>query len=96
LSRLQQLGLPLPVTASLFANQGVVHYHLDTEFQRTATAPLMLLDNPRYGAVRAEYTEAFRRLDASSPDLKEALRRLFEVNEIAFKLLTKAEGKDPP
>jgi hypothetical protein len=74
-------------------NEGVVHYHLDAEFQRTANAPLMLLENPRYGAVRAEYLEAFKRLDASPPDMKEAVRRLFEANEIAFKLLIKAEGK---
>ena len=64
-----------------------VHYLVDEEFERNRLATVQHLDNPRYGAVRAEFESAYEKLSQVPPDTKEAIRAVFEAMEILTKLM---------
>ena len=62
-----------------------VHYFVDEEFERNRFSTLLVLDNPRYIAVRNAYDMAYQYLDAQPMDTKGAVRSIFEAIEILVK-----------
>jgi hypothetical protein len=65
-----------------------VHYFVDEEFERNRLSTLMSIESPRYSAVRAAFQAAHQKLEQVPPDLKGALRDLFESVETLTKLIS--------
>jgi hypothetical protein len=67
-------------------NNGVVHFAVDEEFERTRQGTLAGLSAPRYSAARGAFEHAYEVLAEQPPNGKLALRGVFEALEITFKL----------
>jgi len=64
----------------------VVHPFVDTEFAQNIAATLKGLSDPRLLAVKVEVERSLERLGGREPDLKAAVRSIFEAVEIYAKL----------
>jgi leucyl-tRNA synthetase len=62
-----------------------VHYLVDEQFQATRASILKVLEEPRYGGVRAAFEDAYKHFDRD--DTKAAVRSMYEALEILAKLL---------
>jgi hypothetical protein len=69
-----------------------VHYFVDQEFERNRASTLAILDNSRYGGVRAAFEDAFRHLDSDPKDTKAAVRSIFESLEILTKIMVQSQN----
>ncbi|TVO57765.1 hypothetical protein [Denitromonas halophila] len=65
---------------------GVVHFHVDQEFERNRAATLAVLQLPQFAAVRAAFEDAYRHLDSEPQDTKASVRSIFEAMEILSRL----------
>lgn len=65
---------------------GVVHYHVDQEFERNRVSTLAVLQGAFFGAVRACFEDAYRHLDSDPTDTKAAVRSMFEALETLARL----------
>lgn len=65
---------------------GVVHYHVDQEFEQNRTSTLAVLQGAFFGAVRACFEDAYRHLDSDPADTKAAVRSMFEALETLARL----------
>ncbi|MBD5802285.1 hypothetical protein AZOA_17110 [Azoarcus sp. Aa7] len=66
--------------------QGVVHFHVDQEFERNRASTLAVLQAAQFGAVRACFEDAYRHLDSDPADTKAAVRSMFEALETLARL----------
>lgn len=68
-------------------DEGDVHFSVDEEFERARQASLAVLQPSRYANVLAAFERAYRELDKTPPDGKEAIRATFSALEGLFKLM---------
>lgn len=71
---------------------GGVHYFIDEEFERNRASALAVLEQPRYGGVRAAVEDAYRHLDADPADTKASVRSIFEALEILVKQIVETKN----
>jgi hypothetical protein len=69
---------------------GVIHLGVDEDFEVVRLATLAGLDDPRLKDARNAYEAAFRYMDATPPDTRQAVRRVFEAVEIVARQLAPA------
>ena len=65
-------------------DSGVVHYHIDEEFERNRVSTIAALGDVRYTSVLEAYNSAYRHMDHPM-DTKAAVRSMFEALEILAK-----------
>ncbi len=71
---------------------GGVHYFIDEEFERNRASTLSVLDQARYGGVRAAVEDAYRHLDNGPADTKASVRSVFEALEILVKQIVETKN----
>lgn len=68
-------------------DKGGVHFSVDEEFERDRVSTLRAIQAPRYGSVAADFERAHKALDEVNPDLKGAVKSVFEATETLFRLV---------
>jgi hypothetical protein len=72
--------------------QGGVHYFVDEEFERNRASALAVLEQSRYGGVRAALKDAYRHIDSDPADTKASVRSVFEALEILVKQIVETKN----
>lgn len=67
-----------------------VHYFIDEDFERNTASTLAVLEQARYGGVRAAVEDAYRHLENS--DTKASVRSIFEALEILAKQIVETKN----
>lgn len=68
--------------------KGGVHYVIDEEFERNTTSTVAGLADKRFDGVRAAVELAVAKMSKTEPDLKGAIRDVFEATETLTKLMS--------
>jgi hypothetical protein len=66
---------------------GGIHFTVDQEYERNRNATLQGLGLARYAAARVSFDASGAALDSRPPKTREAIKQIFDANEIAFRLL---------
>lgn len=69
-----------------------VHYFVDEEFERNRFSTLIILDDPKYNAIRVAYDDSYRYMDSHPIDTKAAVRSIFESIEILVKQMVETKN----